>query len=457
MRPYSQGDRFANDILPLKISATIPASLAAGFLAVLPSLPDRAETVRAVGSGLAASAASWGDRMAALAFKFGGWDLADGVRLAGAAIPWCLGFLVLFWASSLLRGKAKTAGRWVAWLLCAGVAALGVLGLVYPASAPIRDHRLLSPVALVDLAKSTGGRIFLNPSARPAVAPIALPLLDNGLSESAAAELVTSPEKWRAEDRAKPFSAVLIAGDVFEARTLIQHLREAPDWFLARVDNQGLFFLRGDKPDQPASQVPEFDSPRDRAIFLAQYALNLEAAGFRTFAASSMDEALTLAGTDPGVLVRAASLSAAQSAWERARKQAAAALKLQPDSYQANYLLALSLLETRAYEKAFVETSALKRKHPNDSNVLILHARAAHAAHDFDEETHTLEHLLKLAQDANLPTARVLVFLAQSWAQREFPEQALQNYQAALDEGLTPEEARAVREAMKTIEANRLR
>ncbi len=432
-------------------------SLAAGLLSALPGVFDRAETIRSVGSGLVSESASRWDRLAAFAFHLGGWGLVDALRLISGATPWFLGFLVLFWGAGRLRGWARKTVASLVWILCLGVSAMGILGAFFPASLPIKDPRLLAPLALVEMAKNERGRVFMNPSARPHVAPFGLALIDRSLTEKSAAALANSPEKWRAENRSRPFSAVLISGQVFEAKPLLQHLLDAPDWYLARVDNQGLLFLRGERPDLAGSPVPDFAARRERAIYLAQYALNLDIAGFRTLATTSMDEARSLAGKDYEVLFRASSLAASQSHWERARKQAAAAAKARPGAYEANYLLALSLLETRAFDKAFEGTSGLARKYPDDPGVLMLHARAARAAHEFSEETKTLDRLLQLAKDGNTPTGRIHIFLAQSWARRGFPEQAISHYQSALSEGLSQEDASDVRAALTTVEDNRLK
>lgn len=454
---YSRSMRFANAISFFKNPLPIFASLVAGILSALPGFIDRAETFRAVGSGLISESASWGDRLAALAFQIGGWGLAESLRLAFGAMPWFVGLLILFWGAGRLRGLPRTLATGLVRLICLVVSAMGVWGATHPPSLPIKDPRLLAPLTLVEMAKSVRGRVFMNPSARPCIAPFGAGLIDRSLTETQASDLANSPEKWRAEDRTKPFSSVLISGRGFEAKPLIQHLLDAPDWYLARVDNQGLIFLRGERPDLAGTPVPNFDSLRERAVYLAQYALNLEIAGFRTLATTSMEEALSLAGKDYEVLFRASSLSASQRHWERSRKQAAAAVKARPGSYEANYLLALALLETRAFDKALECTSKLTGKTPNDPGVLLLHARASRAAHDYSEETKTLDRLLKLANDSHSPTARIHIFLAQSWAQRGFPEQAIGHYQAALAEGLSNEEARDVRAALATIEDNRLR
>jgi tetratricopeptide (TPR) repeat protein len=455
--PYSPQVRTANAISILKNPLPVIASLAAGVLSALPGLFDRAGTIRSVGSGLVSESTSWGERLAALAFQLGGWGLAEALRLVFGAVPWFVGFLILFWGASRLKGLPRTLGAALVGILCLVVSAMGISGALFPASHPINDPRLLAPLTLVEMAKSERGRVFMNPSARPCIAPFGEALIDRSLTEKMAADLSNLPEKWRAEDRSKPFSSVLISGRVFEAKPLIQHLLDAPDWYLARVDNQGLFFLRGQRPDLAGSPVPNFPTPRERAVYLAQYALNLEMAGFRTLATASMDEALSLAGKDYEILFRASSLSASQSHWERARKQAAAAAKARPGAYEANYLLALSLLETRAFDKAFECSSKLRNQNPDDPSVLLLHARASRAAHDYSEETKTLDRLLKLAKDSNTPTARIHIFLAQSWAQRGFPEQAISHYKSALTEGLSNEDSRDVRAALATIEDNRLK
>lgn len=446
----------ANDISVFRRLPAIFGSLAAGVLLALPVLFDRAGAVRSVGCGLLPGLASWGHRLAALAFDVGGWWLADALRLALAAAPWSIGFLVIFGGLGRLRGRPRTLGNALAWFLVLGASAAGIWQAFSASASSLQDPQLLAPLALAEMAQAGQGRVFVNASARPLVAPYA-PGLTESTTGKMSSELATSPEKWRSEDRSKPFSAVLIGGSVSEAKPLFRHLLGAPDWYLARVDNQGMLFLRGQKPDLAASPIPDFKNQRDRAIYLAQYALNLEAAGFKTLAAAAMEEAMSLAGKDYEVLFRAASLSASQSLWERARKQSAGAAKARPRAYEANYLLALSLLETRACDKAFDSASKLKRLFPDDPNVLLLHARAARGAHDYNEETKTLEHLLGLAEADGSPTARIHVFLAQSWAQRGFPEQATSHYKTALAEGLSPEETRDVRTSLAAIEDKRLK
>ena len=453
---YSRLVRITNDISVGKKSLILLASVLTGLFAALPTLMDRTSAIRDVGNGLSSGAPSLGERAAALAFQAGGWVLSDAIRVAFAATPWILGSLLLFWGALRLGGRIRVMAIAVVSLLCLVVSLLGIQAGFLPASQPLSDPRLVAPLSLIEMLKGKRGRIFMNPSAGPLVAPFGLDLIDQTLTVKQASVLSNSPEEWRAEDRADPFSAVLVAGRAHEAKPLIRHLLESPDWYLARLDNQGLLFLHGPNPDISAIPIPEFSTPMDRAVFLAQYALNLETAGFRTLAASSMDEALSLAGKDYEILFRASSLSASQGKWERARKQAAAAYKARP-GYEAKYLLALSLLETRAFEKSYEETSKLRDEYPQDSNVLLLHARAARAAKEYADETKTLEGLLKLAKENGAPTTRIHIFLAQSWAQRGFPAQAISAYKTALAEGPAEAEAREIRAAISTIEDNRLK
>lgn len=454
--PYSRPGRSANDFSALKKLPILFASLLAAVCQAMPLLFDRAASLRAVGIGMVSDAASWGDRLSVAAFSLGGLGLVDTLRFVTGILSWFVGFLILFLGASLLRGRLRTPAFILAGIACLAASAWGIGKTLSSAARQIKTPELLAPLALVEAAKSQGGRLFINASTLPLVAPFAKNLIDPALSLRQISELGLFPEKWRTEDRSKPFAAVLLGGSLSDASPLLAHLMDSPDWFIARIDNQGLLFLRGEKPDQAASQIPDFASPHDRALYLAQYALNLDAAGFKTLAATTMEEAMNLAEKDYEVLFRAASLASSQSRWERARKLATAATQARPGAYEGEYLLALALLETRAVDKSFDLTSALLRKYPDDSNVLLLHARAARALHDYSAETTTLEHLLHLAEKNHASTARIHIHLAQAWAQRGFPDQSLQNYRAALAEGLTALEEKDVREAISTIEKNRL-
>lgn len=439
----------------MKKASLISASVAAGFFQALPKAFDLAGAINAAGRG--ALGGSWTDRLVALAAGTGRWEFAEIVLATASAAPWILGFLALFFFAGRTPDrwrKPVLAMVWACWL---AASAAGIWNGWNAWQNRVKNPQLVAPIALLENATGRSGRIFVNPSALISVAAVNPGLIDSTSSPVELAILVQSPTKWRAEHRKNPFSAVLLAGNLTEAKPLIRHLLDSPDWHVARVDNQGILFLPGGQPGQFESETPPFESPQERAAYLSQYAICLDAAGQKTAANERMDEALEISGNEFPILVRAASLAAFQGRWERARLLAVKADKCRPGSFEAEYLLAWSLLETRAFGKAFDLTSRLARSHPQDPTILMLHARASRASKDFTAETATLEQLLHLAKNDPASTSRIHLFLGQSWAQRGFPDQAMAHYKLALDGDLSRAETRDIREAMKTIDEKRLK
>jgi len=439
----------------LKKPSIISAAVAVGFFQALPKAFDLADAITATGRGPLGG--SWTDRLVSLAARTGNWGFTEMVHAAASGIPWILGFLVLFFLAERTPGGWKKLGFAMVWTCWIAVSVTGIWSGWKVWQNRVKNPQLLAPIALVEKATEHSRRIFVNPSALISVAAVGPTLIDSTSSPVELAILVQSPTKWRAEHRKNPFSAVLLAGNLTEAKPLIRHLLDSPDWHLACVDNQGILFLPGKQPDQLESEIPLFKSPQERATYLSQYAICLDAAGQKNAANERMDEALEISENDFPILVRAASLAAFQGRWERARLLAVKADRARPGSFEAEYLLAWSLLETRAFGKAFDLTSRLARSHPQDPTILMLHARASRASKDFTTETATLEQLLHLARNDPASTSRIHLFLGQSWAQRGFPDQAMAHYKLALDGDLNPAETRDIREAMKTIEEKRLK
>ncbi|MEI6033940.1 MAG: hypothetical protein WCS65_06645 [Verrucomicrobiae bacterium] len=429
----------------------ILAAAAAGICQAMPNAFDLAGAISSAGRGSLGGA--WSDRLVAASLGAGGWAGAEIVRSAWAAAPWALGFLVLFFAAEKAAGPWRRRAGICVWVLWGASAVNGLWSGWLAWQYRLGDIRLLAPVALVERVKASPQRVFINPPAVAMVASLAPSLVDQELLLK---PIVQSPASWKEEDRRRPFSAVLLSGGLAEAKPLIRHLLDSPDWHLAALDNQGVVFLRGASPDRSEAEIPTFSSPRDEAVFLAQYALCLDAAGFGNRATQRMDEAMKTSGSDFEVLVRASTLAASRKRWEQARKLADKALLKRPGNFEAEYLLAWSLLEMRASGKAFEMTSRLAESFPGSFPVLLLHARASRAAKDFSAETEALEKILRLARDDKGAAARIHLFLGQSWAQRGFPDQALAHYRLALDGSQGPEESRDIREAIKAIESNRL-
>jgi len=424
----------------------------AGICQALPKAFDLAGAVSSAGRG--ALGGSWPDRWVAAALGAGGWGGAEFACFLLAAAPWFLGFLVLFFAAGKLFARWRRVALVLAWICWGATAATGLWNVWDAWQHRIDDLRLVAPVGLVGQAKDSR-HVFVNPSAVPSVAALAPRMVDR--EPALETPLAQSPARWREEDRKNPFSAALLSGRLSESKLLIRHLLESPDWHLAAVDNQGLLFLRGSAPDRSETDIPDFQSSRDRAIYLAQYALCLEAAGLALPATRRMEEAMNAAENDFEILIRAATFAASRNRWEQARKLAATARMKRPGNFEADYLLAWSLLETRAFDKAFEMTSRLAGNFPDDPSVLLLHARTARASKNFPSETDALERLLRLAGKDKSAAARIHVFLGQSWMERGFPDQAIAHFKLALESLPSPAESRDIRESIRMIEANRLK
>ncbi len=432
------------------------AALFVGTCRSLPALFDLAGTVRSAGMGVVGG--GWADRAVGAAARAAGWDAAGLVRAAITSAPWVIGFVVVFFFAD----KLPLRRRWIApvfvWLCWCLAVAGGLRDGWFAWSRRIDDLRLVAPVGLVESVRTSGpdARIFLNPSAVVPVAALVPKLVDQSITPEKLYGLSRSPARWRDEDRSRGFTVVLISGRLSDAKPLIRHLLDSPDWRLAIVDNQGLLFLRGSGGSRLEAAIPDFSTTRERAIYLAQYALVLDAAELATDAKRRMDEAMNLAGNDFDVLIRAASLAASHGRWERARKLAVRAATLRPNSFESNYPLACALIETGAPEKAFALASRLAAAHPDDFATLLLLARAARASGNFSAETDALERMLRLVGDEPEAAMRVHIHLAQSWTRRAFPDQALAHYRAALAGNPTATEFRDIREAITAIEKNRL-
>jgi tetratricopeptide (TPR) repeat protein len=162
-----------------------------------------------------------------------------------------------------------------------------------------------------------------------------------------------------------------------------------------------------------------------------------------------MSKARQTAPRDPLVLTQSATLAAALKQWPTTKKDAESALKADPSSTQARYLLALALLETGNISGAAGESSALSANAPS---VLWLQARISREANDPTNEIAALEKLLGLAQKQKEEPTIIHIHLAQAWAKRGFATQALENYNAALKGNLTPAQRTELEKAKGTLQ-----
>lgn len=442
----------ANGLSDLKkFRVLLPALLASIGAASGPFL-DRAETCRAVATGMASRfgfvEAGAFEKLSAFAWEHGGWLMADILRatVIGGAV--FVGLLVL----------ALLPRRGIFWVAAAGVFSAGLWNAYTKAPGNLRDPRLLAPWSLLERANAAGGRIFFDPNSLFHAAAVIPEKIEPGSSLEISARLASSPVEWRAEDRNTPFSAVVLSGRNELAGPLAQMLRELPGWSLAFTDNYGLLFVRGDRDlDSPNKKSAKalFPNSRDRAVYLARSAGILHAAGKPESARELLRTAIEMDDKNSEVQASAALLAANEGRWRECQKAAQAALDLDPRSIQAPYLLALAFLESGVVAKAGQQIHPLAESHPNDAAILGLQARIAQANNDPSTEISALEKLLGIHKRTGMPAGALHARLGEAWASMGFPEQALENFRFALAENPTPEQRKHLEESIKVIEASR--
>lgn len=409
-----------------------------------------------VAAGLAARAgvvdAPWLDQAAAATFLTAGWPGAGAILLLPAVLGWGVVLALMAWIAIKCRAR-----RWLPLLLGIALAAgvwrttwAGVSREDWPAEVARRE--------MLDQLRLVSGRVFANPSGALDFAP-SDPEIIGSLPFDERYERLSSVSLWRDAERTSPSAAVLLAGRLTEARRILEHLQASPDWHLAFVNAAGLLWVRGpgNRFSPPAPSALGANLPTgQRARLLAATALRFEDAGLRTAARALVHDAMELVPSDPGVLAASASIAASQGRWERARSLAERALKSDPRSTQARFILISAELQIGSPATALAEARRLVRQSARDPQALWLMARAARAARDPMTEIETLERLLAITPPGSAEAGRIQIFLGQAWAQRGFPDQSLKAYRAALEAPLNETEAAEVREAIATVEANRL-
>jgi len=412
---------------------------------------SRGDTVAMVSHSLASlagfSEVGWRSRLMAFAYTFGKWEGAELMRFLLTFTPWFLGFL----GSGILLCKFRNRMLLALFYLAVLAATWhGSYEAYYASRRDIRDLRLLVPESLMESAAESGRRIFINPATIPAAAVCAPDILKSLPNAKTLAALWKSPAAWRAEDRDRPFSAIVITGDPVETAKLLKSLPS--DWHLAKTDNHGLLYLRNSGKTEiptPDSGKKLFQNDRERAIYLADSALVLESIERSEEACSIMSEAVKLAPDDIVVLVKSATLWAALKRWSQAKAVSQKALTLDPSNISARYLLALALLETGDASHAANELAVVNPD--NNPGILLLQARIARQIHDPATEIASLEALLKITRKQKQSATGLYLFLGQAWARQGFSDQSLENYEAALRGDLTEAQRGEVVNAMSNI------
>jgi hypothetical protein len=441
----------ANDHSPVTGKSRLPilAGALAAIAAVSPSFFSRAESLRAAMAGCAEDA-GWLDRLAAAGFAVGGLPGTDAARALCVAVPIFASFLATGWISQKLPADFQKRARWGLLIAAFVVAGLGAFEAFQASRSDTRDIRLLAPVDLLEQAGE--GRVFLNAPGLSAARLLSPDLATRAPDTRSIRELAASPVRWREEDRGAPFQSILLAVPLEESRPLVEMLNSSPEWHLAKTDNQGLLYRRGTDEQPPQSIETIFANKRDTAFHDTQIAMVMLFLGKNKDAREWMSKARQTAPRDPLVLTQSATLAAALKQWPTTKKEAELALKEDPSSTQARYLLALALLETGNISGAAEESATLSAKASNTPSVLWLQARISREANDPTTEIAALEKLLALAQKQKEEPTIIHIHLAQAWAKRGFATQALENYNAALRGNLTPAQRKELENAKVTIQ-----
>ena len=394
--------------------------------------------------------AGWLDRLAAAGFAVGGLPGADAARALCVAVPIFASFLAIGWISQKLPADFQKRAHWGLLIAAFVVAGLGAFEAFQASRSDTRDLRLLAPVDLFEQAGE--GRVFLNAPALSAARLLSPGLASRAPDARSIRELAASPVRWREEDRNTPFQSILLSVPLEDSRPLVEMLNSSPEWHLAKIDNQGLLYRRGEEPKDTSSTEPMFSNKRDMALHHAQTAMVMHFLGENKDAREWMSKARQTAPRDPLVLTQSATLAAALKQWPTTKKDAELALKEAPSSTQARYLLALALLETGNISGAANESATLSAKASNTPSVLWMQARISREANDPTNEIAALEKLLALAQKQKEEPTIIHIHLAQAWAKRGFATQALENYNAALQGNLTPAQRKELENAKGTIQ-----
>ena len=441
----------ANDHSPVTGKSRLPilAGALAAIAAASPSFFSRAESLRAAMAGCAEDA-GWLDRLAAAGFAGGGLTGADAARALCVTVPVFAGFLAIGWISQKLPTDFQKRARWGLLIAAFVVAGLGAFEAFQASRSDIRDIQLLAPVDLLEQAGE--GRVFLNAPGLSAARLLSPDLATRAPDTRSIRELAASPVRWREEDRGAPFQSILLAVPLEESRPLVEMLNSSPEWHLAKTDNQGLLYRRGTDEQPPQSIETVFANKRDTAFHDTQIAMVMHFLGKNKDAREWMSKARETAPRDPLVLTQSATLAAALKQWPTTKKEAELALKEDPSSTQARYLLALALLETGNISGAAGESATLSAKASNTPSVLWLQARISREAKDPTNEIAALEKLLGLAQKQKEEPTIIHIHLAQAWAKRGFATQALENYNAALKGNLTPAQRTELEKAKGTLQ-----
>ena len=129
--------------------------------------------------------------------------------------------------------------------------------------------------------------------------------------------------------------------------------------------------------------------------------------------------------------------------WREASEQVERALSADADFLPALATKTQLLYGMRRYDEAYVLSSQLIEKMPDDPNLLFYHAKIAHEAHAYKTEVETLTKLIAQANEEGRPIGGYQIYLGQAYAAMGDADHALDAYMLVLDDPDLPDDQRA--------------
>lgn len=272
--------------------------------------------------------------------------------------------------------------------------------------------------------------------------------------------ITQDPGAWRALDRTRRFSALLLTGDPAALRPLLEHLRKAPDWTLTWLDHTSLIFERSPARAWTAKDLDSINarfashSRAEQVAVRVQTAHRLTALDELQTANAVLREALRLDARSAPALTELACLQAVAGRWDDALAFADRAVSADRHYLPASAARASALYAFGKFSDALALTRKLVEAAPDDGETLELHARVTHAAHAFQEEIVALEKIVSIATAHRLPTGTWRVYLAQAYAADSRSDDALAQFEEALKEpNLTPGERAFAEKGIERIKS----
>jgi Tfp pilus assembly protein PilF len=265
-------------------------------------------------------------------------------------------------------------------------------------------------------------------------------------------QAVQLPKLFRQLDRRDPrFDALFFVGDPSEYKTLLDSLVETKDFTLRYVDHTGMIFRRKSDGGRPweladfAAVRAHFANSRakDQAEVLAQTAIKLLAVKQPEPAKALLDEAARIASREPHVANGLATYYIDKGQWREASEQVERALSADRDFLPALATKTQLLYGMRRYDEAYVLSTQLIEKMPDDPNLLFYHAKIAHEAHAYKTEVATLNKLIAQADAEGRPVGGYQIYLGQAYASMGDAQHAVDAFELVLDDPNLPDDQHA--------------